>query len=565
MATHSFKIGGNSKRLSIAGRGHTLAAAAMNSREGRLVTIDLLTGKRREVSLKPGELQLVGMPTDEQLIAVDHSKSKLVTIEPEGTIRALPLSVDGAFQDAHLSPGGRFLAVYCTELDARDRPEVQVFDLVALTKQRFPAVSFGFITDDRWVVVPPHDDKPAVWTERTPQSKSAKRVPVGLETSRGFGWLSLGERVITHSAGAFALDGVSEDTAGRLIGRWEDLLVGYELGKPAAEVQLRDGQRKLRTAIPRPRTSRIDQTLLFSKFAALVSGAYVEVYDLEDAARLEEAPRPKKRAPARRAPVKALPSTSTSSDDPIRARIWKAPQDRKALSVWADHLIEQGDPRGEFIALSIRVQTASAAERPALEKERKKMIRSRGAQFLGAARPLVNLFSFDDWGLLESVEVQAPKVSAALPSLLALTPRMRLSISQLSPLSRLTGLDRVDLSEVWVVNFEGNPGLTEAALERLSPALVSARGLWFGDPITQNRRPLLPDQALSAFLGKTRRLEELSVERAAVVLEAPRLPKLRTLSINEYVPPPQKKALEDRYPTVTLHTPSFDLREYLKR
>jgi uncharacterized protein (TIGR02996 family) len=81
---------------------------------------------------------------------------------------------------------------------------------------------------------------------------------------------------------------------------------------------------------------------------------------------------------------------SAGFDSPLRAALEAAlfenPDDRAAHMAYADHLMELGDPRGEFIQtqLALEDESLSAEQRKALRKREKALLRKHERTWLGA-------------------------------------------------------------------------------------------------------------------------------------------------------------------------------------
>lgn len=75
----------------------------------------------------------------------------------------------------------------------------------------------------------------------------------------------------------------------------------------------------------------------------------------------------------------------STTEEQLLAQIWARPDDRAALSVYADWLVEQGDStRGQYMQL--RLLEAPSAEQVRL---RDALLIQHQSSWLGAARPFV--------------------------------------------------------------------------------------------------------------------------------------------------------------------------------
>ena len=76
---------------------------------------------------------------------------------------------------------------------------------------------------------------------------------------------------------------------------------------------------------------------------------------------------------------------ATATNPELEAQILANPDDPSAYLVYGDWLSEQGDPRGELIAVQVRLQTHEDAEQRARERE---LLAEHGPQWLGALAEL---------------------------------------------------------------------------------------------------------------------------------------------------------------------------------
>ena len=83
--------------------------------------------------------------------------------------------------------------------------------------------------------------------------------------------------------------------------------------------------------------------------------------------------------------VETTPKASVSDDEAFTKTLIARPDDRAAWSAYADYLTEQGDPRGEFMAVQIALEDESLpkAERAALKKTEAKLLKAHERDWLG--------------------------------------------------------------------------------------------------------------------------------------------------------------------------------------
>lgn len=122
-----------------------------------------------------------------------------------------------------------------------------------------------------------------------------------------------------------------------------------------------------------------------------------------DAAELKKRTFPKKVALAAadavfRAPRKTAPANTKEAWNAVYA----APNDDAPREVLADLLLEQGDPRGEFISIQLREARGQAT--PAEVERARALVKQHGKQWLGSLRPAVSKAEFRR-GFLWSIEL----------------------------------------------------------------------------------------------------------------------------------------------------------------
>ncbi len=104
----------------------------------------------------------------------------------------------------------------------------------------------------------------------------------------------------------------------------------------------------------------------------LANGWKRAVAELPDRASLTPAQR--KKLDAHQTPVQKVVGTKGTTDDSLLAAIYANPDDDNPRRVYADMLLEQGDPRGEFISLQL------ANAEPAKQKS---LLKTHGKKWLG--------------------------------------------------------------------------------------------------------------------------------------------------------------------------------------
>src|SRR5262245_21348984 len=72
----------------------------------------------------------------------------------------------------------------------------------------------------------------------------------------------------------------------------------------------------------------------------------------------------------------------------LEASLDENPDDLATVMAYADHLSEQGDPRGEFIQVQLRLEDKlPAAERRKLAAREKQLLKKHGGDWLGGLAP----------------------------------------------------------------------------------------------------------------------------------------------------------------------------------
>lgn len=88
--------------------------------------------------------------------------------------------------------------------------------------------------------------------------------------------------------------------------------------------------------------------------------------------------------------VETTPPASRTPKQVLEEAILDAPYDPATYSAYADLLMEEGDPRGEFMQVQLRLEDPSLerAERKSLQAREQELLQTHGAAWLGALAPL---------------------------------------------------------------------------------------------------------------------------------------------------------------------------------
>ncbi len=160
------------------------------------------------------------------------------------------------------------------------------------------------------------------------------------------------------------------------------------------------------------------------------------------------------------------------SEQSLRDAFWKNPHNTAALSVWADYLSERGDPRGEFIHLSLR------GELNEKQLHRYAALRKLGGKLVGPARAFLSSFDFGTNGLVNRAACQAQKLIAGFETICELSPRLELTVTALRTKTRSTFAAMSELALERIEGWRLEAGsLDDSALVALSNGLSRIRRL----------------------------------------------------------------------------------------
>jgi uncharacterized protein (TIGR02996 family) len=231
--------------------------------------------------------------------------------------------------------------------------------------------------------------------------------------------------------------------------------------------------------------------------------------------------------------------TPTTQRAILEAALTADPDDGAAHAAYADLLIEEGDPRGEYVRVQLALETApDGPERDALRVREHDLLSEHIDTWLGSlAGPLLDTpgtrFGFRR-GWLDEIEV--PSVRADLAEQIAAAPEIRLlrrfavvspDAPELDP-AEAYGM-HVLVGSAWFEEDE------EVALVPLleSPYLGNLRVLQLGD--RDRERCDVGDGPVAGLIEKMPRLEELhlflwKLDEAERIFAAP-LPRLKVLRV----------------------------------
>ena len=180
-------------------------------------------------------------------------------------------------------------------------------------------------------------------------------------------------------------------------------------------------------------------------------------------------PAPKQTAKAKPAPkpaakpaAKPAPKASTGTAIRLWADYWANPADRELLRVFADALVDAGDPRGTFINLCL-VDDATPeqqAAKAAMMKKDKKVLAGPGGAFLRE-------FEFGANGLVTQARTEAGQLVAGGEAMRTINPRLVLTVTSIRTLAEaqafanlnLDWLDFLDFG--WITGTHGGMNLND--------------------------------------------------------------------------------------------------------
>lgn len=152
--------------------------------------------------------------------------------------------------------------------------------------------------------------------------------------------------------------------------------------------------------------------------------------------------------------------------DELLAQIWRTPEDRDLLRVYADWMLEHGDQtRARYMQLALLDDPT-----PVQEKQRVALRKKHRGAWLGAARPFVYTWqdSEDTPGFVDEVKCAVTKLAAGFEPLRQLGPRLLVSVNPVT-----TARDRALLASLPLGELYGL-GLFESDLSWVSDRLIDA-------------------------------------------------------------------------------------------
>lgn len=162
-------------------------------------------------------------------------------------------------------------------------------------------------------------------------------------------------------------------------------------------------------------------------------------------------------------------SANKESESELWSQYWANPDNKAPLHVLADLWLEQGDPRGEFVQLSL-LESPTAAQLAKRKTMREKM----SGKLVGPAKPHITAWHFGPDGLLESAITDAERWAAGRAEIENAHPRLALTVS-VKKIGGVKKLVEKSLERVYWPMF--GTQLTDKKLALLAPALKQTRNL----------------------------------------------------------------------------------------
>jgi uncharacterized protein (TIGR02996 family) len=245
---------------------------------------------------------------------------------------------------------------------------------------------------------------------------------------------------------------------------------------------------------------------------------------------------------------------SASAGQALEAALVANPDDLGAHAAYADWLIEQGDPRGEFIQVQLALEDPKvpAQQRTALQRREKALLKAHGRAWLGELAPF--LWSSKSWltdltGLVwgkkaDQVEYAFARGWLDKLAIDMLTGPLLRALAQAPQARLLRTLAVVDMDNPWrrmLARMQGekldDADYPELELLSESPYLGNLRQLSFGNSY---------DLRESSFIYTP--FSRRHLDKVAALVE--RLPRLEQLSLEGHMDP---EAVGTLFGVPTLH------------
>ncbi|MFT3697849.1 MAG: hypothetical protein QM831_32210 [Kofleriaceae bacterium] len=145
---------------------------------------------------------------------------------------------------------------------------------------------------------------------------------------------------------------------------------------------------------------------------------------------------------------------------------WFAKQDDATLSVLADVWTENGDPRGEFVHLSLA------------DKPTEAFVKKHGGKLVGPARPYLRDWHFGANGIVDYAETEVGNVIKGIDQLTRINPKLCLTITALKTQKIAAELAKVSLAPLYYAGT--TMGLGGGGCMMNDKILIAAAPAWRG-------------------------------------------------------------------------------------
>jgi hypothetical protein len=156
---------------------------------------------------------------------------------------------------------------------------------------------------------------------------------------------------------------------------------------------------------------------------------------------------------------------------------WQKPSD-ELLRVYADALEQEGDPRGQFIQLSLAGDTA--------KEQRGVFQRKHGGALVGPAKSFLREFEFADNGLVEKGRTELPNLLKGIDQINQISPRFILTLTSIKTLKDaqvLGAVSPIALGKIYMIDFGmitgsfGGCQLNDKQIAAVAPAFAEVEHL----------------------------------------------------------------------------------------
>lgn len=218
--------------------------------------------------------------------------------------------------------------------------------------------------------------------------------------------------------------------------------------------------------------------------------------------------------------------------DELLAAIFAAPDDDAVRLVYADALLERGDPRGELIQLQVaRVTTPLPWDAPASKRERGLLAKHEKA-WLAPIRPYIRRWHWSR-GFVHGIEADSAELLQGIDRVFETTPLVRLKLTKMKPALCERLAEQSSLRSLRELVLEQQKlGPKSAPLFR-SPFLASVRELdLLSNPLLDEGAAILASaEHLGSLTALLMASTQITLEGLEAISRASFFPQLQKLSI----------------------------------